>query len=201
MEHVDRRAVRRRKERIVDEYDPRVQEIDETVDGERLDRLREDADDRIGSAYVWVVREPDDAPDLSASMPAVEEGPRALMILGRGGHRWGLPGGGHEDDETYEETARRELREEVGIEATVTDCFLLRHTRTTAPDRETTLHTLWAFLDADYAGGALSIQPGELSGAAWFGRPPERMAPENEFRAADFWTDYDAEDPLADVER
>jgi ADP-ribose pyrophosphatase YjhB (NUDIX family) len=105
-------------------------------------------------------------------------------------------GGSREHGETYEEAAVREVREETSVDCEVTDCFLLRRIRTDSADGEKRLHALYAFFDADYVDGHIAVQPGELNGAAWFAEPPGRMLPANRFRAADFWADYEAADPL-----
>jgi 8-oxo-dGTP pyrophosphatase MutT (NUDIX family) len=145
-------------------------------------------DGYTGGSYVWVLRRPSAAPPTSDGLPAPEDGrPRVLMVLGRGSTRWGLPGGGRESGETCEEAAVREVREETGIDCSVTDPFLVcRRTTVSEGDHEARLHSLWTFFDGAYEGGHLSVQPGELNGAAWFAEPPARMQPENEFRAADW---------------
>jgi len=195
-------TVERRRERLRDEYDDvTVREETETVGGDLFEELRaESRDGYTGGGYAWVVREPGDAAPLTESMPdEVGDERSVLMILGRGGTEWGLPGGGREDGETYERAAVREVREETGVDCEITDCFLVVHRVTvSAGCHEDRLHTLWVFFDGAYSGGSIAIQPGELSGAAWFERPPEWMYPENEFRAAEFWPDYDhGGDPLA----
>lgn len=202
-QEINRETVERRRDRLRDEYDgATVREETETVDADQFEELRSlSVDGYTGGGYAWVVRDPDDAASLTESMPDdVDDGRRVLMILGRGGTRWGLPGGGREGDETYEAAAVREVREETGIDCEMTDCFLLCHRVTTSgDDHDDRLHTLWAFFDADYVGGSITIQPGELNGAAWFEQPPDRLYPENAFRAADFWTAFEHDgDPLAD---
>lgn len=85
------------------------------------DSLRgEVADGYLGGAYVWVVRDPAGAPDLTESMPGWAESDErgALMILGRGADAWGLPGGGREAGETFEEAAVRESKRRSGSTAT-----------------------------------------------------------------------------------
>lgn len=201
-EHVNRGTVERRRERLLGEYDDvHVQEIAHEMDAEEYRDFREKArEGYTGGGYAWVVREPGQAAALTESMPdELDEDRRVLMILGRGGNRWGLAGGGREDGETYEEAAVREVREETSVECAVTDLFLLRDLTLTASDRNGAVHTLWAFFDAAYVDDHVAIQPGELNGAAWFGDPPERMHPENVHRAAAFWEDYEQEgDPFAE---
>lgn len=199
---VNRETVQRRRERIAEEYDDvTVREERETVASDLFSELQDTSlDGYTGGGYAWVVRDPDDTAPLTESMPAeIDDGRRVLMILGRGGNRWGLPGGGREDGEYYEEAAVREVREETSVDCEITDCFLLVHRVTVSEgDNDDRLHTLWVFFDGAYADGSISIQPGELNGAAWFERPPASMHPENEFRAADFWGHFEHDgDPLA----
>ncbi|MBO4246702.1 NUDIX domain-containing protein [Halomicrobium sp. IBSBa] len=193
-------TVERRRERLRDEYDDvTVREETETVGGDLFEELcAESLDGYTGGGYAWVVREPDDAVPLTESMPdEVGDERSVLMILGRGGTEWGLPGGGREDGETYERAAVREVHEETGVDCDITECFLVVHRVTVSEDdHDDRLHTLWVFFDAVYAGGSISIQPGELNGAAWFERPPDRLYPENEFRAADFWEGFEREDDV-----
>lgn len=190
--HVNREEVERRKNRLLDEYgDAPVEEETREVPADLFsDLLAYSRAGYIGGGYAWVVRGPDDAPELSDSMGDVTlpDADRVLMILSRGSEDWGLPGGGQEDDEGFDETAVREVREETGVECEPKGLFLLRHVVTTsAGDQDERLHVLRVFFDAQYVGGHVRIQPGELNGAAWFAEPPARMQPENEYRAETFF--------------
>lgn len=201
-EEINRETIERRKERLLEEYDGvEVHTGPERMEPEEFDEFREIArDGYLGGGYCWVVREPEQAAPLTPSMPDdIDEKRRALMIQSRGSTRWGLAGGGREEGETFEEAAVREVREETSVDCEVTDCFLIAH-RILRPtnDADDRVHLLYAFFDAAYAGGHVEIQPGELNGAAWFAEPPERMHPENQFRADDFWEAYAAEDPFAE---
>lgn len=201
-EHVNRETIERRRDRLLEEYEPvEFHEEETTIDPEEFADLREIAEEGyLGGGYAWVVREPEQAAELTPSMPDdLDEARRVLMIQTRGSNRWGLAGGGRESGETFEEAAVREVREETGIDCDITDCFLLAH-RIMGSNGETEnrVHLLYVFFDATYAGGRVEIQPGELNGAAWFAEPPERMHPENQFRADSFWDDYAAEDPFAE---
>lgn len=137
-------------------------------------------DGYIGSAYALVRRVPEDFPALSESM-AVEgdERERVLLILGRGSSNWGVPGGGQEGTETFEETVHREVTEEVGIDISVTGIDHLRHEIATCGGYAERLHVLRVFFEAQYVNGSIAIQPGELNGAAWFAEPPiaDRLLP------------------------
>jgi len=187
---VNREDVRQRKSRLLaDHGDVPVREEREEVPVELFPELRSLArEGYTGGGYVWVVREPPETAPPGDSVPDdIAERKRVLMILSRGSHRWGLPGGGRECGDSYEDAAVREVREETGIDCRIVEPFLIRERVTvSAGDHDERLHTLWVFFDGRYDGGTISIQPDELNGAAWFAEPPDRMQPENEFRAAEW---------------
>ena len=144
----------------------------------------------VGSAYAWVVRRPDQAGERSETYAGGEESrERALMILPRGESAWGVPGGGLEDDESFEQTARREVREEAGVDCEVTGLWHLEHLewRSEDPDDDRVSHTLHVFFDADYAGGQLAAQAAEVNGAAWFAEPPARLGEKAAVRAETYF--------------
>ena len=135
----------------------------------------------LGGAYALVRRPPGKLPPLSESFELEsEERERVLLILVRGGSKWGVPGGGQEGDETFETTARREVREEVGLDVSVTGLTHLRHEIATCEGYDRRLHVLRVFFEAEYEDGSITIQPEELNGAAWFADPP----PEDRLLAA-----------------
>lgn len=181
IEHINRDTVGSRLQRLDDEYGVDYHEDETvTVDPAAFDEeIRMSRNGYIGSSYIWIVRTPAQTAALSESMPdnARDENDRVLMILGRGGHAWGIPGGGLEDGETFEESALREVREETSIECEITDCFGIRHERRTSPDHEEVLHNLRVVFEGSYVGGSIAIQPGELSGAAWLAKRPSQVHP------------------------
>lgn len=180
-EHINRDTVGSRLQRLDEEYGVDYHEDETvTVDPAAFKReIRMSLDGYLGSSYVWIVRTPAQAAALSESMPdtARDENDRVLMILGRGGHAWAIPGGGLEDGETFEESALREVPEETDIECEITDCFGIRRERRTSPDHEEVLHNLRVVFEGSYLGGSIAIQPGELSGAAWLAKRPSRVHP------------------------
>lgn len=144
----------------------------------------------VGSAYAWVVRQPEQAGEPSDSYAGPDETrERALMILPRGESEWGVPGGGREGEESFEEAAVREVREEAGVDCTITGLWHLERLRwrseDDADDRVT--HTLHVFFDATYEGGTIGVQQAEVNGAAWFAEPPGRMDDYAQQRADSFF--------------
>lgn len=138
-----------------------------------------------GSAYVWVVREPADAPATSASTDAdPDDRPRVLLLLPRGDReRWGLPGGGIEPGEDHETAAVREVREETGVDCDLGDPWLILHRIWSVPETADASHSLHLFYRGTYAGGDITVQPGEANGAAWFATLPARRGEFVERRA------------------
>jgi len=179
--HINRERLQDRLARLDAEYglDYREEETVD-VDPERFPQeIRLSRDGYDGSSYVWVVRTPKDAGPLTESMPADagNDRDRVLMILGRGGDRWGIPGGGREGEETFEEAAHREVTEETGIDCRITDLFGVRYERRSADGFEEVLHTLRVVFEGRYEDGHIAIQPGELDGAAWLAERPRTVHP------------------------
>ena len=112
----------------------------------------------------------------AAALVTDDEG-RVLMIRHEGvPDRWGIPGGGHEPGETMEETARRELREETGIECTITDVnFARRKTVRLETDPGERFSLLTVVFDAKYELGTISIGDDEVLEARWFEERPEHL--------------------------
>lgn len=190
---VNREAVRRRRDGLFDRFgEAPVRERHDSPSPEVFEEwLTLSRDGYVGSAYALVRRPPEMLPPLTESMDVEgEERERVLLILGRGGSNWGVPGGGIEGDEAMEATARREIREEVGLTVSPTSLDHLRHEIATCEGYDERLHVLRAFFHADYEAGSIEIQSGELNGAAWFRDPPDddRLLPATR-RLLDTWRD------------
>lgn len=142
---------------------------EEFADYERVEPYR-------GSAHVWVVRDPEDAPPTSPSTDEEpDDRPRVLLLFPRGEREyWGIPGGGIEPGEDHEIAAVREVREETGVDCDPSDPWLVLHRIWSVPDTDDASHSLHLFYRGTYAGGEISVQPGEANGAAWFATLPAR---------------------------
>lgn len=116
----------------------------------------------IGDAGAWVTD------DLN----------RVLLIRHSGNvDQWGTPGGGHEPEETMEETALHEVQEETGIECKITNVIWARRkTIVLEADPDQRFYMLTAQFEADYVGGAISISDDEVVEAKWFSAPPNNVA-------------------------
>lgn len=109
---------------------------------------------------------------------------------------WGLPGGGVEPGETLAETAVREVSEETGVRAEVTDAWKVRH-RTVHhaenPDRR--FHVLDAWFEATAVAAAVDLdrtdwnEDEEVLEARWFASPPESVVGVFEDRVAEWASD------------
>ncbi|MFC7202584.1 NUDIX domain-containing protein [Haloferax namakaokahaiae] len=191
-QEINLEAVERRRDHLFDRFGtaPIVERHDTPDPDEFEDWVEMSNEGYIGSAYALVRRPPDELSPLTESM-AVEkpERERVLLILGRGSSKWGVPGGGQEGDETMEATVKRETDEEVGISVSLTGLDHLRHEIATCEGYDERLHVLRVFFQAEYEGGSITTQPGELNGAAWFATPPaeNRLLPSTR-RLLENWT-------------
>ncbi|WP_267642679.1 NUDIX hydrolase [Haloarchaeobius amylolyticus] len=190
-----------------DEVTRRIERLREAYEVVRVERRRDEPvetfadlrgyaeDGYIGGAYVWVVREPEQAHDLTESMPddAFGDEDRVLLGMGRGSNHWGPAGGGLEgfdpadpgSGETYEDAAVREVAEETGVECEVHGPVTVDRLVVEDPDGADEVHLAYVVFGGRYAGGSIDVQPGELNGAAWFSELPSELHPN-----LDFWPEY-----------
>lgn len=89
-------------------------------------------------------------------------------------NRWGIPGGGHAPNESHEETARREVHEETGIECTLTDVFRVRRKEILLEtDHSQRLYMLTVNFEGTTGDSDIDISDDEILEARWFAESPE----------------------------
>lgn len=157
------RAVDRALARLGREYgDVPTVETEWRLDAEEHDRTvaRFEAGS-LGGAGAWVVR--DDG-----------AGPAALMVRHEGETGWSEPAGKHEPGESLAATARRETREETGIDCEPTGVVRAQRAVHVAEDREPLCRLVVVFA-AEYVGGEVRPRAGEIAGVGWFRSHPEDL--------------------------
>jgi ADP-ribose pyrophosphatase YjhB (NUDIX family) len=85
---------------------------------------------------------------------------------------WASPGGRWEPGETFEETARRETREETAVDCRITGVVEARVGVHEFGDRAT-VPWIGPVFDAEYVGGDPERQPEEVDELRWFGAVPD----------------------------
>lgn len=109
---------------------------------------------------------------------------------------WGFPGGHLETGESPEDCARREVREEAGIEVTN-----VRLAGVTNDIFETGKHYITLFMACDHAGGAVTnCEPDKLEGWEWHtmeALPLPRFNPINALLADPLYRDLRPSQSLA----
>lgn len=114
----------------------------------------------------------------------IDAGDGALFIRHEGDpDARGLPGGGHEPGEAFAETARREDREETGVEVVLTGVWRARRrtfVQAEDPDRRLEMLTVWFGADAETTG--IDVGDGEVLEVRWFEEAPDAVYDDFEVR-------------------
>ncbi|MFB6139320.1 MAG: NUDIX hydrolase [Halosimplex sp.] len=99
-----------------------------------------------------------------------------LLVRNEGDDGWADPGGKREADESFEVAARREVREETSVAASITgvcEAHVLELVDERDPDRPA-LASLIVVFTGEYEGGHPRPREGEIAAVDWFASPPER---------------------------
>lgn len=102
---------------------------------------------------------------------------------------WGTPGGGHEPGEPHARTARREVREETGVDVELLGVVHARRRRIVhAEDPDRQLFALTVEFEGEATGGDLSVDDDEVLEARWFEDRPDAVSEHVEDRVEQ-WAD------------
>jgi ADP-ribose pyrophosphatase YjhB (NUDIX family) len=158
-----RRRVDAALERLEADYGPfEVHEDRYAVPTDRYEAIRERFEaGSIGYAGVWVTN---------------DEG-EVLLIDEAGREGWSEPTGKHRPDERLEETARREVREETGVESEITGVALahvVEMVDAENPDRPSIVQLVLAFAGR-YLGGTPAPSEEKIRQVRWWREHPETL--------------------------
>lgn len=93
----------------------------------------------------------------------VNEKPQILLIKHKNGGHWSFPKGHIELNETEQETALREIKEETGLDVTLNEKFRTSVAYRPKPDIDKEV----VYFLAEASGGVLKKQESEISRAEW----------------------------------
>jgi ADP-ribose pyrophosphatase YjhB (NUDIX family) len=114
--------------------------------------------DRLDGAGVWLT-------DAAGEV---------LLVRNEGDAGWADPGGKVELGENYATAARRELREETGVDCELTGIRELHEIENVEGDADgESIFEVIVVFDGDYAGGEPRPRDGEIAEIGWFSEPPE----------------------------
>lgn len=126
-------------------------------------------------AYIMDLREVVGSRPLimaAAGVLLIDAHERVLLQRRTDNHLWGIPGGAMELGESFEETARREVREETGLSVGMMSLFYLNSGQDSFfqyPNGDNTYLAAAVFVSKDYTGNVV-LQVDETEDLAWFER-------------------------------
>lgn len=122
------------------------------------DRFDEDG---AGGAGVWLT----------------DEAGRVLLVRNEGDDGWSDPGGKRDPGESFETAARREVREETGVDCRITglsDVHRVQFRDEIDPDRPPIVVPIVIF-EGEHVAGDPRPREGEIADVAWFVEPPQSV--------------------------
>ena len=125
------------------------------------------------SQYQRCVDQFESGADGGAGVWLTNDAGEVLLVRNEGDEGWSDPGGKREAAESYEEAARRETREETGVDCRLTGVRELHvvENRRVDTDDPPVFEAIVIF-DAEYVGGKPRPREGEIAEVGWFTSPP-----------------------------
>lgn len=101
---------------------------------------------------------------------------RVLLVRREGEDRWEEPGGKHEPDESFEETARRETREETGVDCELAGVEQAHHITVACEDDDRpALEQLFVIFGGTHVAGEPRPEEGEIAEVRWWDEHPRQL--------------------------
>ena len=113
---------------------------------------------------------------------------RVLLLRRRDDGLWHFPEGHVKPMESAETAAKREVREETGIEVRKLSLMNAHHTPPSEPGAPPYIH--FVFKALEWTGTARNMEPKEAFEVQWFGEDPKSGGFSDQMRAVSLGTDF-----------
>lgn len=100
---------------------------------------------------------------------------QVLLVKNKGDDAWGDPGGHHENEEKFEETAKRETKEEANVEAEITGVQSVDKVKFRDTEQDRYFYNLLVIFKGQYVSGEPSPQQEEIEEVKWWDEHPEDL--------------------------
>lgn len=100
---------------------------------------------------------------------------QVLLVKNKGDDSWGDPGGHHENEEKFEETAKRETKEEANVEAEITGVQSVDKVKFQDTEQDRYFYNLLVIFEGRYVSGEPRPQQEEIEEVKWWDEHPENL--------------------------